>query len=83
MLQIRKSQYVFYEILEFLDVKNQSRMQLLSKKFYESIVPHVMSTISIRNSPHVQKQDKLFQYASGFIMYRDLNTICSEAELGP
>ena len=58
-------------------------MQLISKKFYNSIVPNVIDAVSIRNGKHAKRQDKIYHYASGYIMYRDLKEICEEAESGP
>jgi len=42
-----------------------------------------MSTVSVRNGKHAKKQDKLYHYASGFILYRDMHDLCFEAECGP
>ena len=55
----------------------------MSKRFYDVIIPNFMSTVSIKNGKHAKKQDKLYHYASGFILYRDMHELCFEAECGP
>jgi len=44
--QINKNVYVFYEILQWLEEHERSKMGLLSKKFYEKIVPQSMEKSS-------------------------------------
>ena len=61
MNKISKQTYVFHEILKFLPEEDQARMQLISKKFYERIVPFTMSDVSIRKcSSHAIRQEKLY-----------------------
>ena len=40
MKSIAKQTYVFYDILSMLEDSDKIRMQLVSRKFYEKIVPH-------------------------------------------
>lgn len=83
MKSIAKQTYVFYGILEMLEDSDKIRMQLLSRKFYEKIVPQSLSKVDItKNSSHAKAQDSLYQYASGFIMSRDIKQVCQEAEKG-
>ena len=73
MNTISKQTFVFYAILEMLEDKHKIRMQLLSRKFYEKIVPHSLSKVRItKSSSHAKSQQQLYQYASGFIMTRNL-----------
>ena len=37
--QINKNTYVFYEILQWMEESERLKMGLMSKKFYERIVP--------------------------------------------
>jgi hypothetical protein len=56
-------------------------MQQLSRKFYEQIIPNFVENINItKSSSHAKNQEKLYQYASGMIMQRDLKQIYLEAE---
>ena len=83
MNKISKQLYVFYEILDFLEEQEKLKMQLVSKKFYNNIVPNCLKSCHIMSSKHVKKQESIFQYASGMLMHRDLDSICREAENGP
>ena len=78
--QISKSLYVFYEIMEFLSYQEKLKMQLISKKFYNNIVPYNISTSSVRSAAHAKDQDRVYQYSSGNIMYRELSSIIDDAE---
>ena len=83
MKSIAKQTYVFYDILSMLEDRDKIRMQLVSRKFYEKIVPHSLSKVNItKGSKHAKPQVNLYQYASGFIMERDIGAICNEAEKG-
>ena len=56
MNKIAKQTYVFHEMLKFLPEEDQARMQLISKKFYEKIVPYTMSDVSIKKcSTHAKR----------------------------
>ena len=58
-------------------------MQLVSRKFYNKIVPQSLSKVNVTKSgKHAKPQENLYQYTSGFIMERDIGSICSEAEKG-
>ena len=71
--KISKQTYVFHEILQFLPGYHKVRMQQLSRKFYYKIVPFCVEPISIRKtSKHVKAQESVYQYASGFLMHKDL-----------
>ena len=84
MNKISKQTYVFHEILKFLPEQDQARMQLLSRKFYDKIVPYTMSDVSIKkSSSHAKKQDKLYQYASGFLMHKNIEDVLTDCENGP
>ena len=78
--QLSKSLYIFYEIVSFLGYEEKLRMQLISKKFYENIIPYNMKSSSVRSAEHAAAQDRVYQYASGYFMYRDLKTIVSDIE---
>lgn len=78
--QISKSLYIFYEIVSFLPYEEKLRMQLISKKFYNNIIPHNIESASIRSASHAAAQDRVYQYASGYIMYRDMTTIIQDIE---
>ena len=81
--KISKQTYVFHEIVQFLADYDQIRMQQLSKKFYNKIVPFCVEPISIKkSSPHVKVQGSVYQYASGFLMHKELKQIVKDAE-GP
>ena len=58
-------------------------MQLLSKKFYEKIIPHNMKSSSVRSAAHHKKQDCLYHYANGYYLYRSLDSIVSDIKTGP
>lgn len=78
--QIAKSLYIFYEIVNFLTYEEKLRMQLISRKFYENIIPYNIKSSSVRSASHAQGQDRVYQYASGYIMYRELNAIIEDIE---
>lgn len=80
MDRMKKQTYVFHEILRMLEPREQMRMQLISRRFYEKLVPFVMEECSVRSAPFAVKQDCLYQYASGYIMYRRLSDVVHEAE---
>lgn len=79
--QLSKSLYIFYEIVSFLSYEEKLKMQLISRKFYENVVPYNIKSSSVRSAPHAKQQDRLFQYANGYIMYRDLGTIIDSIEM--
>ena len=61
MKSIAKQTYVFYGILDMLEDSDKIRMQLLSKKFYEKIVPQSLSKVNITKcSSHAKAQDSLY-----------------------
>ena len=78
--QISKSLYIFYEIVNFLTYEEKLRMQLISRKFYENIIPYNIKSSSVRSASHAKSQDRVYQYASGYIMYRELNAIIEDIE---
>ena len=80
--QLSKSLYIFYEIVSFLSYEDKLRMQLISRKFYENIIPYNIKSSSVRSAPHAVAQDRVYQYASGYFMYRDLKTIVQDIESG-
>jgi hypothetical protein len=56
MKAIGKQTYVFQTILEMLEDSDKVRMQLISKKFYDKIVPITLSSIRIsKTAPHAKK----------------------------
>lgn len=69
---ISKSTYIFTEILSFLTYTEQLRSQLICRKFHLTIVPLTLPTCSIRSAAHAAPPTKLYQYASGHMMQRDL-----------
>ena len=54
MSKIGRQTYVFYEILAFLEDHDKVRMQQISNKFYNNIVPHSLSSIRMNNADHVK-----------------------------
>lgn len=61
MKSIAKQTYVFYEIVSMLDDQQKIRMQLVSKKFYERIVPQSLEKVNItKSSVHAKNQDSLY-----------------------
>ena len=55
-------------------------LQQLSKKFYNKIVPFCVEPIKIsKSSSHAKVQESLYQYASGFLMHKELRGIVEEA----
>ena len=44
---MNKQTFVFYVILEMLEDRHKIRMQQVSKKFYNKIVPNAMSRVNI------------------------------------
>lgn len=80
MNQLSKSMYVFYEIVSFMNYEEKIEMQLISKKFYNNIIPYNIKNASVRSAIHAIPQDRVYQYASGYIMYRELKTICRDIE---
>ena len=55
MKSIAKQTYVFYDILSMLEDRDKIRMQLVSRKFYEKIVPHSLSKVNItKGSSHAK-----------------------------
>lgn len=80
--QLSKSLYIFYEIVSFLSYEEKLRMQLVSRKFYENIIPYNIKSSSVRSASHAAAQDRVYQYASGYFMYRDLKTIVADIENG-
>lgn len=78
--QISKSLYVFYEIISFLSYQEKLRMQLISRKFYDNVIPYNIQASSVRSASHAKAQDRLYQYASGYIMYRELSSIVAAIE---
>jgi hypothetical protein len=81
-MSLHKSTYVFYNILEMLEDKDKIRMQLISKKFYERIVPYALSSVKVAKCSHVRPQTHLYQYASGFIMSRNVSDVVEESAKG-
>ena len=65
-----------------MEYKDQLKMQLLSKKFYEHIVPHNMRSSSVKSAAHHKKQDCLYHYANGYYFYRPLDSIVSDVRTG-
>merc|ERR1711988_1707461 len=55
-------------------------MQLISRKFYDNIIPYNIQSASVRSASHAVAQNRLYQYASGYIMYRELSTIVADIE---
>ena len=50
-------------------------MQLVSKKFYDNVIPNNIESCSVKNADHAKDQDRIYQYSSGHIMYRELSEI--------
>ena len=73
MSRISRQIFVFQEILAFLADEDKVRMQLVSKKFYDKIVPFSLSAVKMNNADHVRPQHQLFQYASGYVMHKSLD----------
>lgn len=80
---LSKSMYIFYEIVSFMEYKEKLQLQLISKKFYENIVPRNMESSSVRSAEHNKKQDCLYHYASGYYFYRSLDSIVSDLKTDP
>ena len=47
---MNKQTFVFYVILDMLEEQDKNRMQQVSKKFYDKIVPHSLSRVNISKS---------------------------------
>ena len=43
MNRLNKQIYIFHEIIAFLPDEDKVRMQLISKKFYDKIVPYSLT----------------------------------------
>ena len=79
--KISKQRFVFEKIIFHLPEIKQVQIQLLSKKFYDKIVPYCLEAISIRkSSEHAQVQKRLYSYFRGFLMYKELSQIGKEGE---
>ena len=70
--------YIFYEIVQYLTYEEKMRMQLISRKFYEKIIPHNIELSSVKSAAHAKDQDRIYQYSSGHIMYRELGDIVND-----
>lgn len=79
---ISKSLYIFYEIVQFLEYKDKLKMQLVSKKFYENIIPHNIESSSVRSAQHYKRQDSLYHYACGYYFYRSLDSVITDVQTG-
>lgn len=55
-------------------------MQLISRKFYHNIIPYNISSSSVLSASHAKEQDRIYQYSSGQIMYRELSAIIQDVE---
>ena len=66
-----------------LEERELPPLQLISRRFYDVLVPMAMTTCSVRSAPHAKKQDCVYQYASGFFMYRTLKDVVQDALHSP
>ena len=66
-----------------MEERELPRLQLLQRRFYDLLVPTAMSACSVRSSQHAKRQECLYQYASGFIIYRPLKAVIEDAMEGP
>lgn len=59
------------------------RLQLLQRRFYDVLVPMAMNACSVRSTPHARRQECLYQYACGFMIYRPLKSVVEDSLKGP
>lgn len=71
---IAKCQFLYFELLPFMDRREQLRFQLVCRRFYEAIVPRYLKQCSIRGTI-AGRRKWLFSYHGGSLACLELDEV--------